>query len=752
MWRIPSSRLETLRWAITIKTNTVIGLMLVMLAALALPGIPVGNIATLIGICAVYTALNCTFLYLARHSISEKVTRVVAETLIPWEVVLNTVGIYFTGGVLTPMFIIYMMNIFMSIILLRPIGVYKIAMLTISQYLLLMLLEATKLLPRLEVMWGEVHLYAPQSPENYTSYGLIVCSTLLATGYMGNMIGRVIGQRDATINSQVGDLRSIYDMSRTLANLTTEHEIVRYLAATLAPLNNATMCIITTVAKNGKPEIAACEGLSPAQVSTLKSESYGNLAIVGQQLAKGIPALLDDLSEHEDVKSSIVPGKTVQSLYMFPVVADEQVLGTISLGFELPRALHGDICDLLRTIANQAGMAIQRARLFGDLHRLAKEMSALYEVGLHTGSTLSQDEVIKRTAANMEKLLSPDMHYIALFEEETCTISFEYFKQNGQVLPKMKAILGPDISSLTGSIITSRQPLLVRDWKDDEENLNRIAQKTGPDMRSYLGVPMLFDNKVIGVLSVQCSEAHMFDDDSQKLLEAMASQTAAAVENCRLHQIAQVGSVMDSLTKVYNHGKFVEMVEEAIIESDKKSSQVALIMLDIDHFKKYNDTYGHVMGDQVLRMVADALKRSVRAEDCVARWGGEEFGVLLPGLDATEAKMVARRIKREVSTLAPLDAQGNAIDCPTLSQGISVYPFPSTSASTLIEEADAALYFAKEHGRNQLVVSDFTGNHNATFETTVANLANFIRGETTTDQLSGKIGQHDLTRTTRNLA
>ncbi|MEO5951182.1 MAG: sensor domain-containing diguanylate cyclase, partial [Chloroflexia bacterium] len=738
--------------AITIKTNVVIGLIVVMLATLAIPGVPVTNVAILIGICMVYTGINCAFLYAARRDVSENTTRIVAKALIPWEVVLNTLGIYFTGGVLTPMFIIYMMNILMSIVLLNPKGVYKIAALIISQYVLLMALEAFQIVPRLEVSWSGHKLYAEQNFENYVAYVLIVGSTMVATGYMGNMIARVIRQRDEKINSQVGDLRSIYDISRTLGNLTTEREIVKYLASTLALINDATMCVVTTVSKDGSLNIAATEGLTPGQVAALRAGDYQHLAIVREKLAKGLPAILDDLSQDRPVKESIVPGKVVESLYIFPVMAEEKVLGTISLGFEERNSLSGDYCELLRTVANQAGMAIQRTRLFSDLQKLAKEMSALYEVGLHTGSTLSQDEVIKRTAANMEKMLAPDMYYIALFEEETCMMSFEFFKQHGQILPKMKAILGPDISSLTGSIITLREPLLVRDWKDDEENLNRIAQKTGPDMRSYLGVPMLFDNRVIGVLSVQCVEPRMFDDDSLRLLEAMATQTAAAIENCRLHQEAQIGAEMDSLTKVYNHGRFVEMVEEAILESDKNGTQVSLIMLDIDHFKQYNDTYGHVTGDKVLRIVADTLRRSVREEDSVGRWGGEEFGVLLPGVDAAEAKIVARRIRREVAELRPLDTQGNKIKCPTLSQGISVYPFPSHSTSQLIEEADAALYFAKEHGRNQLVVSDISGNHNARLETTVANLAGFIRADTTTDQLSSKLDRYDVSLVTQNLA
>jgi diguanylate cyclase (GGDEF)-like protein len=246
--------------------------------------------------------------------------------------------------------------------------------------------------------------------------------------------------------------------------------------------------------------------------------------------------------------------------------------------------------------------------------------------------------------------------------------------------------------------------MLVEDWLVDGQQYNAIAKKMGADMLSYLGVPMVIDGRVIGVLSAQSTEPHAFDRNDQGLLQAMAAQTAMALENARLHQLAQAGAITDSLTKVYNHGHFVKLVHEAVAASDKEDVPVSLIMLDVDHFKKYNDNYGHVAGDIVLAMVGETLKDCVRDGDAVGRWGGEEFCVLLPGLGIQEAKKVARTIRRKVAELEPPDGRGGTIPAPTVSQGISSYPFPSAKATHLIEEADAALYHAKDQGRNQLIV------------------------------------------------
>jgi diguanylate cyclase (GGDEF)-like protein len=443
------------------------------------------------------------------------------------------------------------------------------------------------------------------------------------------------------------------------------------------------------------------------------------------------------------------------------MLVEGRSLGTISILLPQRNALTEEYCDLLKTVANQAGVAIQRARLFGHTQRMANEMRALYDVGLHTGSTLSISEVIKRTANNIEMLMHPDMFYIALYDAETDSASFEHVKDHGEIMPRMKVPLGPEGYGLTGRIIRTKEPVLVRDWTTSGYLYAAIAQKSGTDMLSYLGVPMIFDDRVMGVLSVQAVDGDVFDEESQRLLEAMAAQTAMALENARLHALAQEAAQIDSLTQVYNHGRFIKLVHEAINESNKNDSQVSLIMLDIDFFKQYNDTFGHVAGDHVLALTAQALKSCVRVEDSVGRWGGEEFGVLLPGLSIDSAKTVARRIRHAIAELVPLDANGMPLVSPTISQGISTYPYPSREATGLIEDADAALYYAKEHGRNQLVMFDTRGSHELIFRTGTLTPESLMQprkavrssntGYTTSDLDGIKAGMHDATTTTDDL-
>jgi diguanylate cyclase (GGDEF)-like protein len=312
-------------------------------------------------------------------------------------------------------------------------------------------------------------------------------------------------------------------------------------------------------------------------------------------------------------------------------------------------------------------------------------------------------------------LMEPDAFHVALFDAASNTLSFEISVHNGQEAARV--ILPLERAGLSAHIVRECRSLLVRDWRNESEQHAAAQGEVEQEMRSFLGVPMKSEGRVVGVLTVQAVRPHAFNFEDERLLMAVATQTAMAMENARLHALAQDQAKYDSLTGVFNHGHFVELVRQAVIESDRKDTQISLIMLDIDHFKQYNDTWGHVAGDNVLCKVAQALKESAGENDAVGRWGGEEFGVLLQGVGITEAKTVARTIRRAVAELYPMDGHGKLIPNPTVSQGISSYPYPSPGASDLIEQADAALYQAKKRGRNQLIVYEGSGMHEATITT-----------------------------------
>jgi len=216
---------------------------------------------------------------------------------------------------------------------------------------------------------------------------------------------------------------------------------------------------------------------------------------------------------------------------------------------------------------------------------------------------------------------------------------------------------------------------------------------------------------------------HSFDDRDLKLLEAIANHASVAIENAHLYsqlarraadleemvaryEEANLRASTDALTGLHNRRFFQDQLNRDFAQARRHRRHLAVIMLDIDHFKSFNDTYGHGMGDRVLTTVSTVVTQAVRLADVVARYGGEEFIVCLPDTDLEGAKVVAERIRRAVSEIVLTDAEGNALRQITVSLGVSALRLEDERIAELIERADRGLYVAKVKGRNQMQVAD----------------------------------------------
>ncbi len=703
-----------LRWLNSIRYKVALAFLVVLTLSAVLYPSPLVSTLSVVALVLVYLAMSGIYDLFLRGSPSAKRIGFIQQIQLPVELVLFSVAIYVSGGVLTPMFMIYILTIVVSIILLDAVGVYRTAGIAALLYCALALIENYHALPYMKGYWGEKDYYEVASSATYALFVLAVASILMMTAYMASRVALLIEQRNTQIEHQLNDLHTLYNITNGLGNISDEDKMMRYLAEVLERLQNASLCLVGLFDKDGHIVIKASSGVSPDGLKKLHQLSRNSSEFEGL-FQRGEPLIIEDATRHPEYEIfRIRPG--TKSAFIFPIKSDTEVLGAISLSFDRVRPLSNDYNDLLTAITAQAGAALQRARLFSEAQRMALEMTTLYDVGLHTGSTLSLHEVFRRTAASIEKLMNPDTYYIALYEAATETLTFDWFVESGQMMPKMRMALSD--GGLTAQIVRTGKSLLVHDWLSDGAPYNEVAKRIGTDMLSYLGVPLISHDKVIGVISVQCARPLAFDETDERLLTALAAQTAMAFENARLHKQAQDQATRDSLTQLHNHGYFVELVQKRLAASEKDGSQVSLIMLDVDHFKRFNDTYGHQAGNNVLQMVAHVLRSSTKSKDVAARWGGEEFALLLPNADMREAKKVARRIQKALAATTPVDGHGNPIPCPTVSQGIASYPSPCDALGVLIEHADAALYHAKKQGRNQLATYDVTGVYITEHETT----------------------------------
>jgi diguanylate cyclase (GGDEF)-like protein len=208
---------------------------------------------------------------------------------------------------------------------------------------------------------------------------------------------------------------------------------------------------------------------------------------------------------------------------------------------------------------------------------------------------------------------------------------------------------------------------------------------------------------VLGFLSLDKVEAGFYTSAMADRLAAFAAQAGLALENARLYAEQQRLAVTDGLTGIANRRHFDQALRRELHRSGRFQRPTGLVMLDIDDFKQYNDTHGHLAGDELLRALAVTLAQSLRAADTIARFGGEEFAVILPETDLEAARLAAERLRLLIEHL-PLRPAGSDARPVTISLGVGCAPDHGRNPTDLIHAADVAMYQAKARGKNQSVV------------------------------------------------
>ena len=225
------------------------------------------------------------------------------------------------------------------------------------------------------------------------------------------------------------------------------------------------------------------------------------------------------------------------------------------------------------------------------------------------------------------------------------------------------------------------------------------------EVRSVLAAPMIVERQWVGLVRVNGFEPDLFTVGDLRVVEALSLMASLALENLQLLHRLKEGAVRDNLTGLYTHRFFEERLNEEILSAGRFQTEFCVLLLDIDHFKRYNDTYGHAAGDEVLVRFSKLLQRAVRPVDFVARYGGEEFTIIMPQTGIEQARAMAEQIRQGIEAETFQFSGGAAArERVTVSIGLFLdFPQEATTASQLIRVADMRLYHAKQNGRNQVV-------------------------------------------------
>lgn len=348
----------------------------------------------------------------------------------------------------------------------------------------------------------------------------------------------------------------------------------------------------------------------------------------------------------------------------------------------------------------------ERQRREIELQRRAAELEAARQATLSLTASLKLAEVLDSIARITLNML-PGANNVHIFIYHNQQLKFGAALWPNSTPGESLALPRP--GGLTETVARTGEPMMIKNLRQHPIYANAPSEWRG----AIIGQPLKIGNRVVGVMNVGYPQPRAIGESELRLLKLFADQAALGIENARLYEelsqaYADLESLsqVDGLTGVANRRKFDQVFNQEWLRARRERRSLALVLLDVDSFKNYNDTYGHQAGDDCLKKLAEVLRRVAhRATDLPARYGGEEFAVLLPLTEQEGAVFVAETIRAEVENLRLPHAASTAGQWVTVSLGVAVTPADqSRLPESLIADADAALYRAKHNGKNRVEI------------------------------------------------
>jgi diguanylate cyclase (GGDEF)-like protein len=246
---------------------------------------------------------------------------------------------------------------------------------------------------------------------------------------------------------------------------------------------------------------------------------------------------------------------------------------------------------------------------------------------------------------------------------------------------------------ISGWVFTHREGQIVDDVRADPRYIG------DPRVRSELIVPLVSRGQALGVLVLSHPAVGAFSKRDLTLMETVGAQIAAQIEVAELHERLKRAANTDALTGIHNYRYFYDRLEEEVARAERHQSPLSVAFFDIDELKKVNDTYGHLAGNEVLRVLGQTISERVRTEDVPARYGGDEFAIVMPDTPREESEKVVVRLMEILDGTDVKLPGGGSIKMPARSWGVSSYPMDGRTAEALVENADTRAYARKRVGR-----------------------------------------------------
>lgn len=446
--------------------------------------------------------------------------------------------------------------------------------------------------------------------------------------------------------------------------------------------------------------IVAGRGISLEAQNRFRLKSGTGLA--GWAFEQNLPDLVYDVTNDERYIVRKGHRTRRETVLVVPIRIDTVVLGVVCAEKAYPsdRLLTRNDLDYLSILTNFAAAALKNARMYQKLQHRLHETFTLMEVSEAITSTLNLDRVLNLILQNISKIIGVQRCSIMLLNKTKTHLNIRAtlgFRKGDRT----SAI--PVGDGIAGRVAKTGEPLLIQDI-DTHATFKRTKNEEYIS-KSLLSVPLRTKGQLIGVLNITNKrDEKAFTEVEQRLVSYYADQVAIAIENANLYTQVEKLATTDALTGLANHRFFQDVLAESFASATKNGLPLALIMIDVDNFKRLNDTHGHLAGDSVLREIGAIILAAQSSRDFLpARYGGEEFAIILPGFSVDDGFALAEELRTKVMEHTVVGPSGDILT-ETMSCGISTLTDDVRGPQDLIDRADKAMYLAKRSGKNRTVI------------------------------------------------
>ena len=435
--------------------------------------------------------------------------------------------------------------------------------------------------------------------------------------------------------------------------------------------------------------ITASESMQP---SDIRKECCRSLLSVTQGYSN---VEMEEAEANDTLVSMILRNRSDEPASRSTAPIQDTLVGVIALCTPRTGRFQPAIKERMKTLESSLSRAIDGLEQKRQLKRKNCEISSLHEMSKMVQNAMDMDQLYNGVLDVVGRLV----HY------ENCTIFI--LEQDKNILAP-RATRGRAVNlidhipfehgrGISGWVAQKRKQLIIHDLSKEPGLLH--VELIPQDIRSFISVPLIVEENVIGVINISHSKPYAFTPEDMQVLSILASQAAITIARSEMVRSLEQMAITDALTGLYNRRYFDMNLDNEIKRSNRYSTPMSLFIIDIDHFKRVNDTYGHGVGDMVLAETGLRIRKSLRETEVVARYGGEEFAVILPHTRIEEAAIAAERVRSVMESNRILIDESRSLHI-TISIGVGALLENDKDRSNLVERADLALYQAKQNGRN----------------------------------------------------